>query len=118
MSFIPECDKCGSEKHDGLRPVCDNTEKQEVLNVCDECYKKTKLDATDLMLLQFPELWDNTRKTFLDICYYGYEEPEQEFHWCHDCKQMTSKKKRECCDGCWDKVKLRVACAKDAKKIK
>lgn len=33
------------------------------------------LDATDLMLLQFPELWDNTRNTFYDVYYYGAEAP-------------------------------------------
>jgi hypothetical protein len=41
MSFIPECDKCGSVEHNGLQQICDNTENQEVLNVCDKCYKKT-----------------------------------------------------------------------------
>jgi len=33
----PECEKCGSTDHDGLRPVCSETESQEVSYVCDKC---------------------------------------------------------------------------------
>jgi hypothetical protein len=69
------------------------------------------LDATDITLLQFPELWDNTLKTFRDICYYGVDE-EQEIFWCFDCKKMTSKKKQECCDSCWNKLMIYKASLK------
>ena len=105
MSFIPECEKCGSEEHDGLRSVCDNTERQNVLYVCNKCYKKKELeelDATDLMLLQHPQLWDNTLKTHYDICGYGADAPaeKKKYYLCFDCKEMTTLVKNKCCDGC------------------
>ena len=38
-TYIPECEMCFSEEHDGLRQVCSDTESQDVMNVCDDCYK-------------------------------------------------------------------------------
>ena len=40
------------------------------------------LDATDLTLLQFPELWDNTLKTYYDIYFYGATAPEEKAKPC------------------------------------
>ena len=65
------------------------------------------LDATDIMLLQFPELWDNTRKTFYDVFYYGAEPPEAKVS---KHKQTKEDKKimadwyscRVCGSGCCD----------------
>ena len=64
------------------------------------------LDATDITLLQHPELWDNTLATYYDICGYGAGAPAEKkrYYLCFDCKEMTTLVKSECCDGCWDKL--------------
>ena len=46
-TWIPGCEKCGSEEHNGLQQICDNNEDQDVLNVCDKCYKKTCCDRCE-----------------------------------------------------------------------
>jgi hypothetical protein len=117
-TWIPECEKCGSVEHNGLQQICDNNEDQDVLNVCDKCYKKTckgeDYDATDIILLQFPELWDNTMKTFYDVFYYGAEPPKQTYK-CFVCKKMTTFVEGECCDACDAKTKAYAASLKRRK---
>jgi len=68
-------------------------------------------DATDLMLLQHPELWDNTMTTFYDVYYYGAEPPKQTYK-CFVCKKMTTFVKEECCDACDAKTKAFAASLK------
>lgn len=66
------------------------------------------LDATDIMLLQFPELWDNTRETFYDVYYYGAEPPEAKIKKEYKKKTPTNKiwsdmySCRVCGSGCCD----------------
>ena len=70
-------------------------------------FDENDLDATDIMLLQFPQLWDNTRETFYDVYYYGATPPEAKV-----VKQKQTKEYKEtwknmyacrvCGSGCCD----------------
>jgi hypothetical protein len=75
MSWIPECETCESVEHNGLRPVCCNTEKQDVSYVCDDCYKQTCCDRCEQSTAV-----NKYRLTFAD--------ETTTFKLCYDCYDM------------------------------
>ena len=52
-TWIPECESCNTEDHDGLYQICDNTENQNVLNVCKACKSKQRNERRALNIRPF-----------------------------------------------------------------
>lgn len=75
-TWIPECEKCGSVEHNGLQQICDNTEDQDVLNVCDKCYK----DAEEKKEYEHPTNFCS----FCELFYYDKEFMSDRCKRCHD----------------------------------
>jgi len=77
-TWTPGCEKCGSEEHNGLQQICDNTEEGDVLNVCDKCYgKATKPTCCErceqpLPVSKYRLTFDDETKTFM-LCYDCHE---------------------------------------------
>jgi hypothetical protein len=86
-TWIPECEKCRSVEHNGLQQICDNNEDQDVLHVCDKCYKKTCCDRCEQSTIvnKYTLRFADRTKTFI-LCYdcydhykdYDAEEDEEE----------------------------------------
>lgn len=100
MSYIPECEMCFSEEHDGLRQVCSGSESQDVMNVCNTCYTKV-ICFCDRCEIQVGIV--SCILTFLGI--------KTKFRLCNDCYKLYShadKEKKEdnsckeCGSGCCD----------------
>ena len=53
QTWIPECESCNTQEHDGLYQICDNTEKQNVLNVCKACKSKQRNERRALNIRPF-----------------------------------------------------------------
>jgi hypothetical protein len=73
-TYYPECDKCNKVDKKGLRPICDNTEQQEVLYVCCDCYKKTCCDRCEQStIVNKYKLTFAHKTTAFTLCYDCYD---------------------------------------------